>query len=167
MASNVLVRFIWVFYIPKPTTDVPLKSFIFATMEMLRRWQWNFFRVETEQVGNTDQYRVTREGMSWCSRSQSGLILISLLTVFQYRCPTGWFRMMTTRTNRWLASAPASKLTDSDSGVPLSVSDTGGKRFSQHEHARVFLIGRSMQVLEAMMRTATIRRVRRAVCPCP
>jgi len=62
MVSNVIVRFIWVWYIPKSTKDVPLKSFIFATMEMLRRWQWNFFRVETEQVGNTDQYRVTREG---------------------------------------------------------------------------------------------------------
>jgi hypothetical protein len=74
---------------------------------------------------------------------------------------------MTTRTNRWLASAPANKLTGSGSGVPLSVLDTGGKRFSQLGLVRVFLTGRSTQGPEAMMRTATIRRARRVVCPCP
>jgi len=28
---------------------------------MLRRWQWNFYRLENEHLGNMDQYRVTRE----------------------------------------------------------------------------------------------------------
>jgi hypothetical protein len=28
---------------------------------MLRRWQWNFYRLENEHLGNLDQYRVTRE----------------------------------------------------------------------------------------------------------
>ncbi|KAJ9116645.1 hypothetical protein QFC20_000578 [Naganishia adeliensis] len=61
MVTNVLIRFIWVWYIPASASYLRTRSFFFALAEMLRRWQWNFFRVETEQVGNTDQYRVTRE----------------------------------------------------------------------------------------------------------
>ncbi|KIK56661.1 hypothetical protein GYMLUDRAFT_174084, partial [Collybiopsis luxurians FD-317 M1] len=58
--SNVLIRFIWVLYIPsKP--DMYVQLFIVGFMEMLRRWQWNFFRLENEHLGNMDQYRVTRE----------------------------------------------------------------------------------------------------------
>jgi hypothetical protein len=83
MVLNVIVRFVWVWYIPNSTSDVRLKSFIFALAEMLRRWQWNFFRVETEQVGNTDQYRVTREGEygSW-TRRVSILMLDGLDSTF-------------------------------------------------------------------------------------
>lgn len=81
--SNIVVRFIWVWYIPYSTRWVRLRSFAFATMEMLRRWQWNFFRVETEQVGNTDQYRVTREGeqSSRQRRSRSFAYNLSRFTV--------------------------------------------------------------------------------------
>lgn len=61
MVTNVIIRFVWVWYIPQSTLAIRPRSFFFALLEMLRRWQWNFFRVETEQVGNTDQYRVTRE----------------------------------------------------------------------------------------------------------
>lgn len=61
MVFNVLVRFIWIWFIPRSTVAIAPRAFFFALLEMLRRWQWNFFRVETEQVGNTDQYRVTRE----------------------------------------------------------------------------------------------------------
>ncbi|KAJ9120852.1 hypothetical protein QFC22_002786 [Naganishia vaughanmartiniae] len=61
MVLNVLIRFIWVWYIPASASYLRTRAFFFAAAEMLRRWQWNFFRVETEQVGNTDQYRVTRE----------------------------------------------------------------------------------------------------------
>ncbi|KAJ9105328.1 hypothetical protein QFC21_001696 [Naganishia friedmannii] len=61
MVLNVLIRFIWVWYIPASASYLRTRAFFFALAEMLRRWQWNFFRVETEQVGNTDQYRVTRE----------------------------------------------------------------------------------------------------------
>lgn len=56
---NVLIRFIWVWYIPAAASHLRVRAFFFALAEMLRRWQWNFFRVETEQVGNTDQYRVS------------------------------------------------------------------------------------------------------------
>jgi hypothetical protein len=66
--TNVLIRFIWVWYIPASASYLRTRSFFFALAEMLRRWQWNFFRVETEQVGNTDQYRVSQDlavRMSW------------------------------------------------------------------------------------------------------
>ncbi|KIR29217.1 hypothetical protein I309_01804 [Cryptococcus deuterogattii LA55] len=61
MVSNFLIRFIFVWYIPFSSRNVRLRSFFFALAEMLRRWQWNFFRVETEHLGNADAYRVTRE----------------------------------------------------------------------------------------------------------
>ncbi|WVQ84502.1 hypothetical protein IAT38_006654 [Cryptococcus sp. DSM 104549] len=61
MVINFLIRFIFVWYIPQSQTNVRTRSFFFALAEMLRRWQWNFFRVETEHLGNADAYRVTRE----------------------------------------------------------------------------------------------------------
>jgi hypothetical protein len=42
MVNNVIVRFIFVWYAPAPGKVTKLRSFIFAVMEMLRRWQWNF-----------------------------------------------------------------------------------------------------------------------------
>ncbi|KAJ7740035.1 SPX domain-containing protein [Mycena maculata] len=59
--SNTLIRFVWVIYIPTQGPDPVLRSFIAGILEMLRRWQWNFYRVENEHLGNVDQYRVTRE----------------------------------------------------------------------------------------------------------
>ncbi|KAH8113948.1 EXS family-domain-containing protein [Phellopilus nigrolimitatus] len=59
--TNILIRFIWVLYIPGGNSDFQLRTFIVSMFEMLRRWQWNFFRLENEHIGNTDQYRVTRE----------------------------------------------------------------------------------------------------------
>ncbi|KAJ6487886.1 EXS-domain-containing protein [Mycena sanguinolenta] len=59
--SNILIRFIWVIYIPPQGPDMMLRSFIGGFLEMTRRIQWNFFRLEAEHIGNVDQYRVTRE----------------------------------------------------------------------------------------------------------
>jgi hypothetical protein len=59
--SNVLIRFIWVLYIPLRGPNITLRTFIGAILEMLRRWQWNIYRLENEHLGNMDQYRVTRE----------------------------------------------------------------------------------------------------------
>lgn len=59
--TNVLVRFIWVLYIPTRGPNFVLRTFIAAMLEMLRRLQWNFYRLENEHLGNMDQYRVTRE----------------------------------------------------------------------------------------------------------
>lgn len=40
--TNILIRFIWVWYIPEIKSYSRLRSWIFAMMEMIRRWQWNF-----------------------------------------------------------------------------------------------------------------------------
>ncbi|KAK7034489.1 Xenotropic and polytropic retrovirus receptor 1 [Paramarasmius palmivorus] len=61
MITNVLIRFVWVIYIPTGGLDIYLRQFIAAMLEVLRRWQWNFYRLENEHLGNMDQYRVTRE----------------------------------------------------------------------------------------------------------
>ncbi|KAF9262261.1 EXS-domain-containing protein, partial [Marasmius fiardii PR-910] len=62
MIINVLIRFVWVIYIPLAgPSSIYLSQFIAALLEALRRWQWNFYRLENEHVGNMDQYRVTRE----------------------------------------------------------------------------------------------------------
>ncbi|KAF9051368.1 EXS-domain-containing protein [Panaeolus papilionaceus] len=61
MVSNLLIRFIWVIYIPHHDSSAQLRAFLVGLLEVLRRWQWNFFRLENEHIGNMDQYRVTRE----------------------------------------------------------------------------------------------------------
>ncbi|KAI5121712.1 hypothetical protein M0805_002105 [Coniferiporia weirii] len=58
---NILIRFVWIVYVVDSELDIQERAFIAASFEMLRRWQWNFFRLENEHIGNTDQYRVTRE----------------------------------------------------------------------------------------------------------
>ncbi|KAG9123684.1 hypothetical protein FRC07_014276 [Ceratobasidium sp. 392] len=58
---NVIIRFIWVWYIPAGGLSDKIRAFMFAFLEMLRRVQWNFFRLENEHIGNADQFRVTRE----------------------------------------------------------------------------------------------------------
>lgn len=37
-----------------------LRGFVVAVLELLRRIQWNSFRVESEHLGNLDAYRITR-----------------------------------------------------------------------------------------------------------
>jgi len=59
--SNLLLKFNWILYIPSQGPSMMVRTFIAAMLEMLRRWQWNFFRLENEHLGNMDQYRVTRE----------------------------------------------------------------------------------------------------------
>ncbi|KAF8524328.1 EXS-domain-containing protein [Hysterangium stoloniferum] len=59
--TNVMIRFIWVINIPVGGLNPRVRAVIVAGLEMLRRFQWNFYRLENEQIGNTDQYRATRE----------------------------------------------------------------------------------------------------------
>ncbi|KAF9458973.1 EXS-domain-containing protein [Collybia nuda] len=61
IVTNILIRFIWILYIPHHEPNIYLRTFIAGMLEMLRRWQWNFYRLENEHLGNMDQYRVTRE----------------------------------------------------------------------------------------------------------
>lgn len=61
IVTNTVIRFGWVFFAPIPGPDANVRHGIQATLEALRRFQWNFFRLENEHIGNADQYRVTRE----------------------------------------------------------------------------------------------------------
>ncbi|KAJ7578280.1 EXS-domain-containing protein [Mycena floridula] len=61
IVSNTVIRFMWILYLPSRGPDMMLRTFIVGFMEILRRWQWNFYRLENEHIGNVDQYRVTRE----------------------------------------------------------------------------------------------------------
>lgn len=59
--SNTLVRFTWIAFIPVAGPSMEVRSFVVALFEVLRRFQWNFYRVENEHVGNMDQYKVTKD----------------------------------------------------------------------------------------------------------
>lgn len=59
--TNFCIRFTWILYIPTKGPSSVLRSVFIAWLEVLRRIQWNFYRVENEHIGNVDQYRVTRE----------------------------------------------------------------------------------------------------------
>lgn len=61
MITNVMIRFAWTIYLFGSPSSVPVRAFIAATLEMLRRWQWNFLRLENEHVGNADTYKIVRE----------------------------------------------------------------------------------------------------------
>ncbi|KZO99600.1 EXS-domain-containing protein [Calocera viscosa TUFC12733] len=61
IVSNIILRFDWVFYIPTGGLSLTVRAWIFAALEALRRFQWNFYRVENEHIGNADRYRVTKE----------------------------------------------------------------------------------------------------------
>ncbi|THH00485.1 hypothetical protein EW026_g2059 [Hermanssonia centrifuga] len=50
IVTNVLIRFIWVFYIPVQGPNFMIRTFIAGMLEILRRLQWNFFRLENEHL---------------------------------------------------------------------------------------------------------------------
>lgn len=58
---NIVLKFCWLSYLPPNGPSFFIRTFICGLLEMLRRWLWNFFRVENEHLGNVEQYRVTRE----------------------------------------------------------------------------------------------------------
>ncbi|CCL99566.1 uncharacterized protein FIBRA_01584 [Fibroporia radiculosa] len=59
--SDIIIRFEFLMYVPQQGINYEIRTWIAGMLEMLRRWQWNFFRMENEHIGNMDQYRVTRE----------------------------------------------------------------------------------------------------------
>ncbi|KAG1736103.1 EXS-domain-containing protein, partial [Suillus paluster] len=61
LVTNFSIRFLWVFYIPSWQYKFTLRTFIVGLLEMLRRIQWNVYRLENEHLGNMDQYRIIRE----------------------------------------------------------------------------------------------------------
>ncbi|KAN0085736.1 EXS family domain containing protein [Tylopilus felleus] len=59
--SNLCIRFSWLTNIFLGGTNAQLFSFIAALLEMLRRVQWNFYRLENRHLNNADRYQVTRK----------------------------------------------------------------------------------------------------------
>jgi len=51
LISNVILRFAWVIYLIPSPASMTLKVFIIALLEVLRRFQWNFYRLENEHLG--------------------------------------------------------------------------------------------------------------------
>ncbi|KAJ7512757.1 EXS family-domain-containing protein [Mycena galericulata] len=52
IVTNTLIRFLWVLYIPAKGPDVMLRTFVVGLLEIVRRWLWNFYRLENEHIGN-------------------------------------------------------------------------------------------------------------------
>ncbi|KAF9325417.1 hypothetical protein BG006_011100 [Podila minutissima] len=54
-------RFAWVVRFMPLNVDVMILSFSLALVEVLRRWQWNFFRLENEHLNNCGQFRAIKD----------------------------------------------------------------------------------------------------------
>ncbi|KAF9162628.1 hypothetical protein DFQ26_003381 [Actinomortierella ambigua] len=54
-------RFSWLSRLLLPGVTVHLLSFSLAMLEMLRRWVWNFFRLENEHINNVGQFRAIKD----------------------------------------------------------------------------------------------------------
>lgn len=59
--SNVILRCSWIIYLLPGSASLTTRTFIVAFLEVLRRFQWNFFRVANEHSSNVDQYRALRD----------------------------------------------------------------------------------------------------------
>ncbi|KAG0055576.1 hypothetical protein BGZ83_008187 [Gryganskiella cystojenkinii] len=56
-----LGRFSWVVRLIPMNINVYVLSFTLALLEVLRRWQWNFFRLENEHLNNCGQFRAIKD----------------------------------------------------------------------------------------------------------
>ncbi|KAG0252375.1 hypothetical protein BG011_007016 [Mortierella polycephala] len=56
-----LGRFSWVVRLIPMDVNVHVLSFALAFFEVLRRWQWNFFRLENEHLNNCGQFRAIKD----------------------------------------------------------------------------------------------------------
>ncbi|SPO47232.1 related to putative phosphate transporter 1 [Moesziomyces antarcticus] len=61
MVVDVVGRSAWIAYLIPGRASVTLRSFLVALAEMLRRVCWNNLRVENEQIGNTDSFKIVRD----------------------------------------------------------------------------------------------------------
>ncbi|KAG6546090.1 hypothetical protein Mapa_012496 [Marchantia paleacea] len=63
MISNVILRLAWVQSITRfrfGQMDLFVADFFFASLEVIRRGIWNFFRLENEHLNNVGKYRATK-----------------------------------------------------------------------------------------------------------
>ncbi|KAK3845434.1 MAG: EXS family-domain-containing protein [Linnemannia gamsii] len=56
-----LGRFSWTARLIPMNVNVMVLSFVLAFLEVLRRWQWNFFRLENEHLNNCGQFRAIKD----------------------------------------------------------------------------------------------------------
>lgn len=61
MVVDVIGRSGWIVYLLPGLASVTLRSFLVALVEMIRRVCWNNLRVENEQIGNTDSFKIMRD----------------------------------------------------------------------------------------------------------
>ncbi|KAF9107576.1 hypothetical protein BGX29_005935 [Mortierella sp. GBA35] len=54
-------RFSWTARLIPMNINIMLLSFSLAFLEVLRRWQWNFFRLENEHLNNCGQFRAIKD----------------------------------------------------------------------------------------------------------
>ncbi|KAF9975814.1 hypothetical protein BGZ73_000355 [Actinomortierella ambigua] len=54
-------RFSWISRLFLPHANVYILSFTLAMLEMIRRWVWNFFRLENEHINNVGQFRAIKD----------------------------------------------------------------------------------------------------------
>mmetsp|Transcript_37878 Transcript_37878/g.95205 ORF Transcript_37878/g.95205 Transcript_37878/m.95205 type:complete len:737 (+) Transcript_37878:56-2266(+) len=63
--QNCILRYAWVFVLCYDAFDVPFSrtiyNSVFVLIEFYRRFVWNFFRMENEQVSNCGEFRAVRE----------------------------------------------------------------------------------------------------------
>lgn len=65
MVANIFLRSIWMLLVD-PTffgiyCDRRILVYALAVCEMVRRWNWNFFRLENEHLNNCGQFRATKD----------------------------------------------------------------------------------------------------------
>lgn len=56
---NLALRCAWIITISENPGDPTIRDFFLALAEVLRRWQWNLFRVEFEHTSNLDKFRAS------------------------------------------------------------------------------------------------------------
>ncbi|KAG9311829.1 EXS family-domain-containing protein [Chiua virens] len=61
LISNLCIRFSWLVFVLLDDAYFDLYAFIVALLEMLRRIQWNFYRLENGHLHNVDRYYISRE----------------------------------------------------------------------------------------------------------
>ncbi|KAF9926115.1 Xenotropic and polytropic retrovirus receptor 1 [Linnemannia zychae] len=54
-------RFSWIMRFVPMSVDVMILSFSLALVEVLRRWMWNFFRLENEHLNNCGHFRAIKD----------------------------------------------------------------------------------------------------------
>ncbi|KAG0260556.1 hypothetical protein BG011_001829 [Mortierella polycephala] len=58
---DLLARFSWVMRLVPTNINTMILAFSLALVEVLRRWMWNFFRLENEHLNNCGQFRAIKD----------------------------------------------------------------------------------------------------------